>query len=94
MAPAHCITTHCDSLLTLQPHAYHLVHCALPCCCQTDLLAALQAKSAAVPNPIDALSANAKSVTQDAKASVNGAGVPDPVRFVAPCSQLRCTYQS
>lgn len=89
--------THCDRILThliLQPHACHLAHRALPCCCQTDLLAALQAKSAAVPNPIDALSANAKSVTQDAKATVNGAGVPDPVRFVAPRSQLRCTYRS
>jgi hypothetical protein len=39
-----------------------------------------KAKGAAVPNPIDALSANAKSVTQDAKASVNGAGVPDPLK--------------
>ena len=67
--------------------------CALLAAVKTNLLVALQAKGAAVPNPIDALSANAKSVTQDAKASVNGAGVPDPVRFAAPCLQIRCTYQ-
>jgi hypothetical protein len=73
--------------MTLQPHAHHWSHSALLCCCQLqkDLPAALQAKSAAVPDPLDALSAKAKSVTQDAKAAVNGTGVPDPVRVVVLC---------
>jgi hypothetical protein len=37
-----------------------------------------KAKSAAVPNPLDALQANTKSAVQDAKATVNS--VPDPLK--------------
>lgn len=40
----------------------------------------MQAKAAAVPDPIDTLAAKTKAAAQDAKSIANGAGVPDPVR--------------
>jgi hypothetical protein len=43
---------------------------------------AVQAKAAAVPDPLDTLQAKTKSAAQEAKSIANGVGAPDPVRVV------------